>query len=318
MISHEASICIDVVMITYNHEKHIKKAIEGVLMQDCQYKINLIISNDYSKDNTDNIVKEMIEVHPNGNWIDYNLNYENLGLKENFKNTLLKCKSNYIALCDGDDYWTDSRKIQKQIDLLEQHKNVSLCFSKVDILNVDNKFSEYSWPNNADKAFSFENYLKNYSQIPTCSMVFRNYGENVFSFMNVFLDFTKKDYILRFFLGNKGDFAFLNDNTSVYRKHEKGISQEFDSANINKESIELNKKLNHFFNYKYDFFLGKYDQQAYERIFLGYMQKRNVFMGFYYFFYAIKDQDKKSLTLKEIWIIVKSGIKIFIFGKIHS
>jgi hypothetical protein len=149
-------------------------------------------------------------------------------------------------------------------------------------------------------------------------MVFRNYGENGLSFMNVFLDFIKKDYILRFFLGNKGDFYFLNDNTSVYRKHDKCISKEFTSINSDKESIELNKKLNHFFDYKYDFFLGKYDQQAYERIFLGYMQERNIFMGVYYFFHAIKDQDKKVLTLKKIWVIVKSGIRILIFRKIHN
>ena len=117
---------VSVVMITYNHEKYIQQAIEGVLMQKINFHIELIIADDTSPDQTENIVKKIIVEHPNGHWIKYTKHKFNKGVSKNFTWALKQAKGKYIALCEGDDYWTDPLKLQKQVDFLEENENIGL------------------------------------------------------------------------------------------------------------------------------------------------------------------------------------------------
>ena len=115
----ESEILVSVIMITYGHEMYIKEAIDGVLMQECDFKLELIIANDNSPDNTDNVVKEIIRSHPRGNSIKYTCHEANIGAQVNFNWAASQATGKYIALCEGDDYWTDPLKLQKQLDVLE-------------------------------------------------------------------------------------------------------------------------------------------------------------------------------------------------------
>lgn len=123
---------VSVVMITYGHENYIKEAIEGVLMQICNFEIKLIIADDKSPDNTEILVKNIIQNHPNGHWIEYIRHTENKGMISNFIWALRKAESKYIAFCEGDDYWTDPLKLQKQVNFLDENKEYGLIWSDVD------------------------------------------------------------------------------------------------------------------------------------------------------------------------------------------
>ena len=101
--SPKVSVC----MITYGHEKFIEKAINGVLMQECNFEIELILANDCSPDSTNEKVKHCIDSHPRGHWIKNTMHPKNLGMMPNFIWALQECNGKYIALCEGDDYWTD-------------------------------------------------------------------------------------------------------------------------------------------------------------------------------------------------------------------
>tara|TARA_R100000935_G_scaffold1517_1_gene4865 strand:+ start:46676 stop:47536 length:861 start_codon:yes stop_codon:yes gene_type:complete len=129
---------VSVCMITYNHENYIKQALEGVLMQQCSFDLELILSNDASTDETDKLIKEILR-DTNAISLRYTNHPKNIGMIPNFKYALEQCKGSYIAICEGDDYWTDPLKIQKQIDFLEQHPSFALCFHNVNLYDENLK-----------------------------------------------------------------------------------------------------------------------------------------------------------------------------------
>ena len=123
----EKNILISVCMSTYNHEEYIEEALNSVLEQECNFEFEIILSNDKSSDNTHAVITKYIENHPKGNKVRYYNQPKNLGINNNLIFTLEQTKGKYIALLEGDDYWTDSKKLQKQFDFLEKNTEYSIC-----------------------------------------------------------------------------------------------------------------------------------------------------------------------------------------------
>ena len=120
---------VSVIMITYGHEKYIEEAIRGVFLQKTNFPLELIISNDKSPDSTDEIIKNIIKSAPENISVNYIQHLENIGMLPNFISTLKMAEGKYIAVCEGDDYWTDENKLQKQIDFLEKNHYLPLPFT---------------------------------------------------------------------------------------------------------------------------------------------------------------------------------------------
>lgn len=120
-------IMVSVSMITYNHEKYIAQAIEGVLMQKTNFKYELIIGEDCSTDNTRKICLDYGEKYPE--IIKLRLPKENLGMQQNGYENGIACTGKYIAICEGDDYWIDPLKLQKQVEFLEGNEEYGLVHS---------------------------------------------------------------------------------------------------------------------------------------------------------------------------------------------
>jgi glycosyltransferase involved in cell wall biosynthesis len=206
----KVSIC----MITYNHEKYIEQAVNSVLMQQCDFDFELVICNDNSLDNTDLIIKNLIKASEKGNRIKYHNHLENKGMMPNFAFALQKCSGQYIALCEGDDFWTDSLKLQKQVDFLENNLNYVLCFHKVKILEnntnlVDDFITEV--PENYE---TIETLAKKGNYIHTPSVVFRNCIEQYpFEFLHTKIG----DYFLYMILAEQGLIGYIEESMAVYR-----------------------------------------------------------------------------------------------------
>jgi glycosyltransferase involved in cell wall biosynthesis len=113
-------------MITYQHERFITQAVESVMMQKTDFPYELIISDDCSPDNTRQLVLDLQRRYPDR--IRLLLPATNLGMMSNFVQTLRACDGDYIALVEGDDYWLDPLKLQRQVALLEAHPEFSGCF----------------------------------------------------------------------------------------------------------------------------------------------------------------------------------------------
>ena len=165
---------VSVCMITYGHEKYIEKAIEGVFMQQTNFLVELLISNDSSPDNSDDIIKKMIVQKPENIFVNYIKHEENLGAIPNFYFALGSCKGKYIAICEGDDYWTNSEKLQKQIDFLEKNPEFSASFHDVQTIYKDKIVSFLEDRRNSiTNPVLLKNLLDSDWLIPTCSYVFR-------------------------------------------------------------------------------------------------------------------------------------------------
>lgn len=165
---------VSVVMITYNHGTYLAEAIKGVLAQDCNFEVELIIADDCSLDNPQSIVESFAD-NKNYKWIKYSRHSSNKGMMANFIWALQQSTGKYIAVCEGDDYWTDVDKLQRQVDFLENNLDYCGVFH-----NVEERWEESGNCRlyNGSRFFTEPQKItaKNvigFNIVPTCSLVFR-------------------------------------------------------------------------------------------------------------------------------------------------
>ena len=228
----EVSVC----MITYGHEKYIREAIESVLMQECEFEVELIVVNDCSPDTTDTIVKDIIENHPRGNWIRYFKHDQNLGIGDNFKFALQECKGEYISICEGDDFWINSKKLQIQVDFLDQNQNFIIHSGNAIFKSSNPKTNEKTvFKITEDYCFKLEDFLVN-NNLCTCASTFRNLRIN---FPENFKQVTFKDwylYVLLLQLSDKEAYR-ATEVYSTYRIHEGGVMKSLSNKKYFEEHI---------------------------------------------------------------------------------
>jgi len=225
----ENSPCtLSVCMITYNHERFIAQAIESVLMQQTDFTFELVIGEDCSIDGTRQIILEYQRKYPK--IIRPLFRKANLGMIANFASTLRSCNGEFIAVLEGDDFWTSPVKLQKQVDFLRTHKGSVLSFHRARRCREDGTEVGVVWPSRCDRFSALTDLLAGTSRmaldgvnfIPTCSVVLRNgilhelpywmYGLGV------------GDFPFWALLARCGDLAFLEDEMAAYRLHSGGVT----------------------------------------------------------------------------------------------
>ena len=236
---------VSVVMITYAHEKYIREAVNGVLMQSCDFDVELVIVNDCSPDQTDIIVHDIMNHHPNGKWIKYIKHETNIGMMPNFIFALNQAKGKYIALCEGDDYWTDPYKLQKQVDFLEANEEYVIHSGKAQILRNSELMEIIGNPLNKE-TYEVRDFLTK-NNLVTCTIMFRNKVDYKKSFKNlIFGDWML--YVL--LLTQNNNLAYVSDKVySVYRIHDGGVMQNFKDSYKNdlahlKQILAVKKHIN--------------------------------------------------------------------------
>lgn len=207
-------VLVSVVMINYGHEKYIRQAIEGVLMQEGDFDLELVIANDCSPDNTDAVVQDVLSRHSNAHWIRYVRHEKNIGMMPNFIFALQQAKGKYVALCEGDDYWTDPCKLQKQVDFLEANPDYVLSFHKVKILQPNGDLVEDFITKVPENYETQETLARLGNYIHTPSVVFRN---TLTAFPAEMKLSPIGDYFLYMLLANHGKIKYLEEEMAVYR-----------------------------------------------------------------------------------------------------
>lgn len=217
---------ISVCTVTYNHEPFIRKCIGSIVSQDSSYSYQLLLGEDDSKDATRKIcieyankftdrIKLFLHDRKNVIYIDG----KPTG-RYNFLNNLNHTKGKYIAFCEGDDYWIDNRKLQKQVDFLEANPRFSICFSPVHIVDQDGQLIEISNQDTPSET-SYQDLLKgNYLNTPSV-MIRRD------SLPDQLPEWIKKmpmgDWPLLLLASMNGDIKMLNEPLAAYRIHDKGV-----------------------------------------------------------------------------------------------
>lgn len=242
---------VSVAMITYNHEKYIKQAVESVLMQDCNFEIELIIADDESHDKTGDIITNIITSHPKSNIIRYTKHKKNKGVQANFAWSIMQGKGKYVAICEGDDYWTDPLKLQKQVDFLETNPDyVMACNASSE---VDESGKEFKIAQIDKDTVDLAMVLREGWFIRTASIIFRKEAIND-GFPDFFYNAYSTDYILQVMILKEGKCWYFPEVMSAYRYHSGGISQANKPLQLNRwiTKMKLLDTLNKFTNKEYE------------------------------------------------------------------
>lgn len=238
---------LTVVTITYNQEKYIEKAIKSVVSQKTSFPFTYIVSDDKSTDNTRKIIEKYHKKYPD--IIKPIYRNENLGSMLNFLETLNMVDTEYLAMCDGDDYWIDENKLQKQVDFLEKNKKYNICFHQTKIFFENKSQKDQNYPIEKRMSFGFDDILVG-NIIPTNSVLYRWKFRKKDSLKKVFpVDMAPGDHFLHLLHLRDGKAKLINEVMSAYRRHEDGMWWlTIDQNNKYLFSLEYGKKHLNFYN----------------------------------------------------------------------
>lgn len=234
---------VSICCITYNHEQFIAQALDGFIMQQTNFDFEIVISDDCSKDSTQSIINSYKIQYPHL-FKDISPK-KNLGMMKNFKHTLESCTGKYIALCEGDDHWTDPLKLQKQVDFLEENEEYVMCFHKTevnDLLTIDSNFKFVGWYLNEDRDFTIKDYF-NWDFCATTSIVFKS--KYLYPLPQDFVEYPVGDYLVCFilFIRSQKKARYLHENMAVYNNHSGGFKKDDTIIDYNLYMISFFEKL---------------------------------------------------------------------------
>jgi glycosyltransferase involved in cell wall biosynthesis len=250
---------VSICCITYNHEKYIKDALEGFLAQKTDFPLEIVIGEDNSTDGTKLVLQDYKIRNPE--LFNVHCREQNIGVVPNFSATIRACKGKYIALCEGDDYWTDPLKLQKQVDFLEKHPECNICFHETLAVYGDSSVEQATRTNHkGNTIFNYRDLYRN-CMIQTCSVVFQN--QNLDDYLENSAGLRIGDWPLFAYLAQSGDIGFLDEVMSVYRIHDQGLWNSFGKQG----ALEVQAEALEFFN---DSNLFKKSLELYDSLFMFY------------------------------------------------
>ncbi len=219
---------VTVSLITYNHERFIEQAINSILDQVTDFPFELVIGEDDSSDNTRQIVRRYAAEHPERIRLHLHSRSSNISYggkptsRHNFANNLCSARGKYIALLDGDDYWTTPHKLQLQVDYLEKTPGCATCFGRSEVVDENGAIIDIPIALPAiQPPFSLTDFLR-LSFVPrTCTVMFRRglFGD----FPDWYFKCPVSDFPLHALNGQHGDFGFIDHFLAAYRIHPGGL-----------------------------------------------------------------------------------------------
>ena len=259
-MKHNDDYIVTVAIPTYNHGLYIEEGLKSVLAQKTSFPYKILIFDDGSFDDTCEIVRSYVKTYPN---IELRAG-AHVGMVPNFIRLLRACQSRYIALCDGDDFWIDDYKLQKQYDFMESHPDFSACGTQSWVLDAETgkkiiaKTQVWDTGDTTEILAHRDNDNIQMSPFHTSTYFFRNglikeyptwwtVGDK---WMNG--DVMMTDFPLYMLISRYGKAKFINDITAVYRHRvDGGSSIGFSPERATKRRIWIYENINKEFKYKY-------------------------------------------------------------------
>ncbi len=258
------NIKLEVVCLAYNQVEFIRDALDGFVMQKTDFPFQVLIGDDCSTDGTSEIIAEYAKKYPD--IIKHFRREQNIGAQANSYDLLTRVDADYLALCEGDDYWINPNKLQIQVDLLEKNKHLNGCFHKTEIKKENNvlfwnsdkyfpkdKDGKQYWPSNLKKkTVQMGDVLPGI--IATSSIVYR-YDKN-FVYPEWFKTAIAGDRPMHCFMIKGGSFRYIDEVMSVYRISQKGVwfdkNNEKTLVDETNEWVNLLNNIDNYFNKKYE------------------------------------------------------------------
>ena len=282
----DQEIFVSIKCAVYNHEQYIRQCLEGFVMQKTNFRFEAIVHDDASTDSSAAIIREYAEKYPDIIKPIYETENQYSKRDGSLKRIVnAACKGKYIAVCEGDDYWIDPLKLQKQVDFMEAHPNYSLCGSNGLIIWEDGvKRPKYFNNCFKSKDVTLEEIVNTWF-FPTASLLYKR------EIYNNYPEWTSKiysgDQTLVLLNYDRGKVYCLSDLTCVYRKSNINPYSISNNARKNKlfvpqQHIILYEKYNEYTNAKYSSIIeGKLKQLRNE---IRYLKLKKICVFFPYIF----------------------------------
>jgi glycosyltransferase involved in cell wall biosynthesis len=239
---------VSVLTITYNQEAYISDALEGILMQETDFDFEIVVGEDCSTDRTREVLLAYQQKYPDK--IRLLLHDRNMGAQRNFQVALAACRGEYIAFCEGDDYWTDKHKLQRQVAIMDANPNASMSFHRAHFVTADGTVTGVSNELETQYVFTIEDVIRKDWFILSCSMFFRR---SKFEIPSWWPEVTNGDYAIHLLCALKGEILFSAEVMGAYRKHGSGLSDTVLKVEFGTNSlISLLDRFNAYTSYKYD------------------------------------------------------------------
>lgn len=243
---------VSVCVVTFQHVNFIKQCLDGILMQETNFDFEILLGDDASTDGTREICIEYAEKYPDKIKLFLHHRENNIIIggsptgRFNLVYNLFSAKGKYIALCEGDDYWTDPKKLQKQVDFLEENEKYVICSHSTTVHNKPAKKNNKVNLSDGDfKSVLLHGFLQD-----TLSVVFRNIIKELPPW---FFECKNGDYSLYLILLEQGGkVKYLSDIMGVYRQHDGGVWSSLSKEEMGWKGIETMKTANKGFGYKYN------------------------------------------------------------------
>lgn len=225
---------VSIVCTVYKHEAYLRKCFDGFVMQKTSFPIEILVNDDCSPDGSAVIMREYEEKYPElFHCIYHTENQYSKGIKPWWEVLFPIAKGEYIAICEGDDYWIDPYKLQKQVDFMDSHPDFVACFHNARVLrrkgvSLFNSLKEKHYP-------STEDIIKRRWFIATPTLFFRNVLTEYPDWRG---EIVNEDLLLELLLARKGRFYYMDDVMAVYRQDGMGMS-----AILNKNQVGMTERL---------------------------------------------------------------------------
>lgn len=246
---------VSICCLTYNHEPYIEKCLDGFLMQQTNFTFEILIHDDASVDKTQAIIKEYEERHPKILNPIYQIeNQYSKGISVTMVHQFPRAKGKYIAMCEGDDYWTDPYKLQKQVDFMEYNSEYSLCTHSVEVIfENDWKLAKDTRLKEPIQIATFTDVVERHF-IPTNSILFRR--EYIKQLPDWFNNMLSGDIPLVWILTSHGKCYHFFEKMGVKRINGGGITANPDRPKgIPQFYADLFYHIDHYTKYRYHNFL---------------------------------------------------------------
>lgn len=252
---------ISVVVTSYNHENYIQECIDSILKQKGYFELEVVIGDDHSQDDTREILEKYQKEHPDV--INLLPITENMGVTKNLQRCFKQVTGDYVAVCEGDDYWTDPYKLHKQANFLEERKDCALCFNSIFMYYEGHPEKNYIFQKDLSKdTFTtrdliLDNFIGNFSCCMYRNEVIKKLPEDLFDFFTV-------DWMFNIACSEYGYIGFLKEQMTVYRIHEKSIWSSKAESNKLSDILSHIDNYNEFFSFKYDSEFTEYKKRVSE------------------------------------------------------
>jgi glycosyltransferase involved in cell wall biosynthesis len=236
---------LSVLMITYNHERFIAQALESVLAQQVNFDYEIVVGEDCSTDGTREILRDFCRRYPKR--IVPLLRDKNVGAMRNLEATLAACRGQYLALLEGDDYWTCQEKLERQVNFLDTHPGSAICCHRVECLD-ETGFEADAFPSLPRGQYTIDDLLKG-NFVMTCSAVLRR--DLVPALPRWFRKMKLGDWPMFALAARHGTIDLMDEVMAVYRVHAGGSWSSLPSITRAREGSRMLKALDRHLEFQY-------------------------------------------------------------------